>query len=252
MKISIIGRPKSKAINRIIKTTSIRRFSTKCDVVINYGLAGKRLKTFNSIHQLIQNKPMINKYIGCTKYKAVIDAEKEEIIVPKTLLSLGNKYECSNFLIKKMHSQGGIGIAKAKTKRRLKNKYYQEFIQERVYELRVHAFSWLDKSEWCIQKRLGSNNVIAWNYHNGGTFQTIKHPDKYVLFNKAKDIAEKVLKIRNMSFGAVDFVVTSDRIILFLEINSAPGFTELSENTYTNAFNPLSMLSEQNILRYCN
>lgn len=251
MDIRIIGRLKSRAVKRIVKKTNLNRYSKICDIVVNYGLAGKKMEKFLAKHPSLKTKPMINKYIGCSKYKAINDAKNHDIVVPKTFLSLSKEYKISDFINKRIHSQGGIGICKATVRSKIIGNYYQEFIQNRLYELRVHGFKWTDSENWLIQKRFGKEDEIAWNYHNGGRFQTIRNPKKYDLFTKAKEITTEVLKIRNMSFGAVDFIVTSERQLLFLEINSAPGFTELSEGAYINAFDKLSDLSKTKILKFC-
>ena len=51
----------------------------------------------------------------------------------------------------------------------------------------------------------------------------------------------------NMSFGAVDFIVDKGYNLYFIEINSAPGFTELSECIYVDAFNKLKGMSERKL-----
>lgn len=251
MDVRIVGRKGSKAVTRIVKATNLGRYSKKCDVVVNYGLAGKRMRAFTGKHPSISRKPMLNKFIGCSKHTAIKDAEEAGIKVPKTFLSLPDKYKIKDFIVKKFHSQGGKGIAIAKTRKRLTDKYYQEFIQDRKYELRVHGFLWVDSEEWLTQKRFGKEGEIAWNYHNGGRFQTIRHPNSYDIFVKAKEITKEVLKIRNMSFGAVDFIVTNSGELLFLEINSAPGFTELSEGAYIGAFSQLAKFNKNKIIKYC-
>lgn len=251
MDVRIVGRKGSKAVTRIVKSTNLGRYTKKCNAVVNYGLAGKRMRAFTKKHPSLAQKPMINKYIGCSKYKAVKDAEAAGIEVPKTFISLPSKYKMDDFLTKKMHSQGGKGIVIAKSRSKITGKYYQEFITDRRYELRVHGFLWMDKSSWLTQKRFGKEGEIAWNYHNGGRFQTIKRPDNYDIFIEAKKITKEVLEIRNMSFGAVDFIVTSSGKLLFLEINSAPGFTELSEGAYVEAFSTLAKLSKSKLIKYC-
>lgn len=251
MDIRIIGRPGSKAVTCIVNNTSLGRYTKKCDVVVNYGLAGKKLCTFTSKRPSVANKRTVNKFIGCSKFKAVKDAKNADIIVPKTLMSLTSELDPSDFLTKRMHSQGGVGIVLAKGRKKIPGKYYQEFIKKRRYELRVHGFLWMDSKNWLIQKRFGKEGEIAWNYHNGGHFQSIKNPNGYELFKKAKEITKKVLEVRNMSFGAVDFIVTTHGDLLFIEVNSAPGFTKLSEGAYIEAFSSLETLSDKELLNYC-
>jgi len=251
MSLCIVGRPKSKAVTRIVKTTALGRYSKGCVAVINYGLAGTKLSNFIGKHPSFENKPTVNKFIGCNKFKAVKDAEEAKILVPETKLSLSTRDNKGDFLTKKFHSQGGIGIDLATTKTKLNGKYYQEFIKDRRYELRVHSFLWLDKKDWLIQKRFGKDGEIAWNYHNGGRFQSIQNPNGYEIFNKAKEITIEILKMRNMAFGAVDFILSSSGKLYFIEINSAPGFTELSEGMYVKAFSTLSKKPKSDILKYC-
>lgn len=245
--IRIVGRPGSKSVSTIVKKTGLKRYSHTCDIVVNYGLAGIKYSTFIKKHPSADKKDFINRWIGCSKLKAIKDAENNDILVPKTFESLSLKYKSSDFLIKRMHSQGGVGIYKAKTKARRVGEYYQEFIKDRKYELRIHAFSWLSENEWAVQKRLGDKDVIAWNFHNGGKFQTVHNPDKYNIFKEARKVSAKVLKIRGMQFGAIDFIVTQKEQLYFLEINSAPGFTELSEPIYINAFSKLIKLSKKEL-----
>ncbi len=252
MNICIIGKAKSKAVRQILESSKLTRYTAKCDIVVNYGVAGKKLKLFSRKHPSIANKPIINKFIGCSKYKAVKDAEERDILVPETRLSLLRTQKKKDFLTKKMHSQGGKGIIIAKTRVSLADKYYQKFVSDRKYELRVHAFSWMDQADWLLQKRLGDKDQIAWNYSKGGTFQTVHNSERYQLFKRAKEISSEILKIRHMAFGAVDFIVTDTRDIVFLEINSAPGFTELSKGMYINAFNTLSSLTKTQIHKCCN
>lgn len=252
MNITIIGKPKSKAVLDIIKETGIKKYSSKCDGVINYGMAGDRLTEFISKHPSSYTKPMINKFIGCSKYKSIKDAEDNNILVPETLLSLPKQYNVNEFLSKMRRSQGGKGIVKATTHNQLSGRYYQKFLSNRKYELRIHAFLWIDQKDWAVQKRLGSDEVIAWNFNNGGKFQTVHNPELYKIFSNAKDISSKILKIRNMAFGAIDLVVTKDEKTYFLEINSAPGFTDLSRNIYINALSKLKELTKKEFLVFCN
>jgi hypothetical protein len=118
-------------------------------------------------------------------------------------------------------------------------------ISNRLFELRVHAFKWTDN--WKVQKRMGDPKKIAWNFHNGGTFININNPNKYSLYHKAIDISKKVLDISGMDFGAVDFIVDNKHKLYFLEINSAPGFTNLSNDIYFKAFESLFSI---NIIKY--
>jgi D-alanine-D-alanine ligase-like ATP-grasp enzyme len=53
-----------------------------------------------------------------------------------------------------------------------------------------------------------------------------------------------------MSFGAIDFIVDKNYELYFIEINSAPGFTELSKKIYVEAFDKLKSLNRKQILKF--
>lgn len=250
MHISIVSKPGSKAVSKIVKATKLTRYSSKCDIIVNYGLAGEKLQTFKSKHPGYYKKPILNLNIGHSKYKVIKVASDIGIKTPKTSLTLPAGTKKENFLTKKLHSQGGIGISIAKSIGNIPGKYYQEFIKNRKYELRVHGFLWQSLKDWKIQKRFGREGEIAWNFHNGGRFQTIQNPSAKI-FTEAKEITEKILHRLDMAFGAADFIVTNENDLLFLEINSAPGFTDFSENIYINAFENLTKMNKQDILKFC-
>jgi len=249
MHISIIGRPGSKAVSKIVKLTPLTRYSSKCDILVNYGLAGERLQNFKDSHKSYHKKLILNEKIGFTKFKGIKLAADLDIKVPKSFLILPEEYKASNFLTKKMHSQGGIGIKLAKSHQAIPDKYYQEFIKNRKFELRIHGFLWQDSKEWEVQKRFGKEGEIAWNFHNGGRFQTV-HNASGGVFSSAKEAAVKMLKIMGMAFGAADFLVTDKNELYFIEMNSAPGFTEFSEKIYTNAFTKLTTITKAQISKY--
>ena len=248
--IRIIGKRGSRARIAITKTTGIPLYKKKDGVlaIINYGLAGKALDRFFRKCPSAKSMPILNRYIGKSKYEVVNDADRKDILVPESRLSLTSKPKLGDWIEKKHHSIGGIGIIKARGRNRREAKYYQRFIKDRRYELRIHAFKWIDPSEWRVQKRLGKSSEIAWNYKNGGTFQTVRNT-KYNIFKEAIKMSEAILDLRKMAFGAVDFIVDKDGKVYFIEINSAPGFTELSQPIYVDAFKALTKVSNKEILR---
>lgn len=248
MDIRIIGKPKSKAVKRIIKNSNVDEYTKKCDVVINYGLVGTRFNNFAKKYPSILKKLIINKNVGHSKYDMIQAVKKKKIVVPESYLVLPKDCTIKDFISKKFFSQGGEGIAWAKIRKKRENRYYQKFIKNRVYELRIHGFLWMEKLQWLVQKKFGDKDKIAWNYNKGGIFQIVKNSNA---FNEAKDITEKVLKLSRMSFGAVDFIVDNTNNLFFLEINSSPGFKELSEGWYIKSFNKLTELSKKHILKYC-
>ncbi|MGD9158320.1 MAG: hypothetical protein PVG39_07950 [Desulfobacteraceae bacterium] len=253
MSIKLIGRKGATACKVICKETDMLRYKGKTktmpDALVNYGLAGSRLKAFYKLYPSAENIPTINKMVGYSKYRVCKMAEDQGIRIPDTKLELSAGDNKDEWLRKKFHSIGGKGIEIAKTRGKLTDGYYQKYINNRVYELRVHAFLWTDSKNWAVRKRFGAPGTIAWNHKNGGHFVTVNEPNKYRVFREAKEVSEKILIMLNMGFGATDFVVDTDYNVYFLEVNAAPGFAKLSRPTYINAFAELKKLSKKELLK---
>jgi len=245
--ISIIGRKPSKSIATIARKTGIRRYMPRrqSEVLVNYGLAGAKLEAYYKRFPSAKRIHTINKHVGLSKLHVLNVLKRKDIEVPVSKLTLTKKDNLDNFIEKRIRSIGGLGICKARRRSEIPGKYYQEFIKDRIYELRVHAFKWT--KDWVVQKRVGPADALAWNFKQGGHFITIHNPGRYSIFKKARELSDNILDILGMSFGAVDFIVDKDYNIYFIEVNSAPGFTDLSEPIYIDAFTKLKDLSRKNI-----
>lgn len=242
-KIGIIGKLGSSAVRNIRQKTKLEVPSNTTPVVVNYGLVPTKLT-----QRLKYRCHIINSKIGHSKYNMCKLCESNGIKIPTTLNKLSSKHKKSDFILKKVASAKGRGITKATCSEQKKGFYYQAFIKNRKYELRVHAFNWLPEQLWVVQKRIGNNDVIAWNFDNGGHFRSINNQNLTICL-KAKEVSKKVLALSKMSFGAVDFVVDQDNNLFFLEINSSPGFTEFSEAIYLKAFNELTNIPVKELQR---
>lgn len=248
----MMGRKGSKACRAIIEETDIKRYVGKkypTDALVNYGLAGRRLREFYRKFPSARNIPTINRDIGFSKLSALNRVKDRGIIVPESKLTLKKGDTLSDWIEKRFSSQGGRGICKARSRRRMETKYYQKFIGSRKYELRVHSFKWVDKRDWNVQKRLGSHDEIAWNFENGGHFCSV-YDTQHGVFDEAIEATDRVLRTLGMSFGAADFIVDSGNRLYFIEINSCPGFQELSKGIYISAFRKLSNMSLKRALKY--
>jgi len=241
MTIRIIGNRGSKAYKAIRMETGmqIQTKQTDTDVILNYGLNKDKIERLCAMYRPIRNIPVINRYVGKSKYSVVRDASANKIIVPETKLSLSKDDIPSDWIEKRIHSSQGYGIRRAVRRDRIPGKYYQKFIKNRTYELRVHAFAWMPRDSWTVHKRSGSVDKIAWNFHQGGNFSRTIRTD---ITEQAKVISEKILKLNDMSFGAVDLIIDRKNTIYFIEVNSCPGFTTLSNTVYINAVNRLMKL----------
>jgi glutathione synthase/RimK-type ligase-like ATP-grasp enzyme len=243
-RIKIINRKGSKACRTIREEAGIYMYKGKAkympDILVNWGSSGDKLRKFYSRYPSARKIPTINKEVGLSKLRAVNIAKEHEILVPDSKLTLDKQEKKSHYIEKRINSIGGKGIRSARGKNNIPGKYYQEFIKNRIYEIRVHAFEW---SEAQVQKRYGKKDEIAWNFSNGGRFQSVHHPETYSIFVRAIDTSKKILGMFGMGFGAVDFLIDADFNLYFIEINSAPGFQALSKDIYINAFKQLKAMT---------
>lgn len=244
----------SKSCKAIVEETGIKRYAGKkypVDVLVNYGLCGSRMHAFYNKFPSARRIPTINRHVGISKLNAVNKVTKHGILVPESRLELKKSDKLDDWIEKRFNSQGGIGICRARGRKRLARKYYQRFVKSRRYELRIHAFKWVDHNKWKVQKRYGKDGEIAWNFNNGGYFSNV-YDTNYKVFQTAIEISDKVLDILDMSFGAVDLIVDIDNQIYFIEINSCPGFQELSKGIYVSAFERLQAMTKKEIIRFTN
>jgi glutathione synthase/RimK-type ligase-like ATP-grasp enzyme len=250
--IQIIGNKGSKSRIAISKGSNIKLYlgRSKPDIIINYGLTSKKLVQFFAKYPSARRIPMINKYVGCPKHMVIKSVEKAGILVPETRLTIPWSEKISDWIEKRIQSSQGYGIRRATHRDRIPGKYYQKMINDRLYELRVHAFLWEPIEDWVVSKRVGPANQIAWNFHQGGHFSSIKNPNKFEVFLKAKKISKKIIESQGMGFGGVDFIVDKAMNVYFIEVNSSPGFEALNQGVYVKAFSKLKNLSEKELKKY--
>lgn len=202
------------------------------DAIVSYGASSE-----DKARLRVKKATIINSKGGLDKYSAVKKAGENGILIPQSKKSLSLLDKKGDWIEKRNFSSCGYGIRVASGKGKIDGKYYQEII-EKKYELRVHSFSWLPSEEWKVDKRTGDPNKIAWNFHQGGHFSSVKNHSVGV-FLQAKEIASAVLNVLDMDFGAVDFIVDPGMKIYFIEVNSSPGFTDFNKATYVDAFSKL-------------
>lgn len=250
--IKIIGKKGSQSRKDISANTPVKLYTGQrnVDTIVNYGLAGQRFIDFLKKYPSARSIPIINRNVGHSKYLVVKKAAEQNIEVPESLMSLPKTVRLSEWIEKKVNSSQGKGIIEARGRDKINGKYYQKMVEDRKFELRVHAFLWIKPEEWALHKRLGPDNQVAWNFHQGGHFQLVRYPNDYKIFLTAKDYSTRVLNMLGMAFGAADFIVDKNNRVYFIEINSSPGFTPLSEKIYYNAMTRLTEISTKELLKY--
>lgn len=244
----------SQSCKSILENTKIKRYAGPkigADVLLNYGLAGSRKEAWLKAWPSGIKIPKINAKVGYSKLYVIQKMAKSGICVPESRLSLNKNFDLDKWIEKRVNSSGGKGICKARSYKEIPNKYYQKRILDREYELRIHAFAWMPINTWVVIKRVGSKDEIAWNFSQGGHFINIID-QKHKYFNEAREVTKEVLGLLDMSFGAADFIMTKDRVLYFIEINSQPGLSGLSNNTYYQAFNHLVEMDKKEVLKYAN
>jgi len=248
--VRIFGVKGSSAIKGILEGTDIKRYvGGHTDVLINYGASGMRLQNFYAKFPPARHIPTINPHVGHSKLRVIRLARDSELLVPDSKLTLGKPDNIGDWIEKRIYSQGGYGIRKARNKLPIDGKYYQKFIKNRDYELRVHAFLWMNMKQWHVQKRFGSKEEIAWNYANGGYFESV-YNTQFSPYQTAINETKTVLRMLGMAFGASDFIVDTKGNVYFIEINSCPGFQELSKGIYVDAFDSLKAMSLKEVLKF--
>ena len=254
MNIQMMSKKGSNAAKVIYDNTNVKRVGNKVKVkpalLINYGVSSNVRQRLLSSNKLLNNVPVINAFCCYNKYKALSLVSGAGVNIPDSKRELGKKDKPSEWLMKKDHSIGGKGIKIAIGKKKVDGRYYQRYVSKRKYEVRVHAFSWINKENWVIQRRSGDSKTIAWNFSNGGRFSTIHNRNKVT--TKVLDYSEKVLKKLKMEFGAIDLIVDENDSVYFIEINSSPGMNGLSDSIYINAFKKLFTISIDRLIKSLN
>jgi hypothetical protein len=249
IKLAFIHRG-SKTCKLVIEETGIPRYrrGVRPEVVVNYGVAGERMERWRRLNPYGDTLPMVNRDLSVDKFRAVLKAQEMGVRCPESRQSLEREHELDKWLEKPFYSQGGRGIQIA-VGRYHYHKYFQEFIRDRVYELRVHTFKWIPRETWVVQKRVGEPDQVTWNHKTGGRFITVNDTSQRV-FQEAIENSAKVLEILKMGFGAVDFIVDEGRRVYFIEVNSAPGVNGLSEGIYVEAFEGLKEMEKEKVSEY--
>jgi hypothetical protein len=197
-------------------------------IFVNYGIGGK---TWNIVYKKLKQRApdcvFLNPWTGINKYDWVKYAGSLDIPVPDSLHVLnGDDINYDNWIAKPYYSFGGRNIGPATNYLDSPSHYYQRFIKERRFEVRVSFFKWLEEKHWLVWKRVSDDPTqITWNRHQGGRFITVKKPLNFGLYQRIFEDVRKITANSVLAFGAVDFVVAKGNKHYFLEVNTTPGFS---------------------------
>lgn len=246
-RVFVFGRPGSDYMKHIRKWMGNHKIA-QCHAAVNYGLQGQKLESKLASFPQLNHMPIMNFRQAGNKFEQVQLAGQAGVTVPKSWhpreFNEQMQYEEGKYIVKPYYSLGGRGVKEWDGKPVSANKYIQERIPNRRYEMRIHAFAWMDPSTWIHQKRIheGGEDVLAWNHHNGGKFVTVKHPTD-PLHMRMIETMKTLFSTFGYQFGAGDFIIKNpgERGAplehYFIEWNLATGWTlEHIEEYYKTAF----------------
>lgn len=234
--------------------TRARERTLIADVLVNYGLYGQKLSAWENAHPTREFGAILNSKLFGNKYDSLLTVDQAAgVPVPMSLPSITQRDATSaEWIAKPYFSFGGKNIFPIGRVSEVNwdTHYAQRRVLYRRYELRVHVFRWVPKSDWLVSKRLhpDGESQLTWNHHQGGSFRNISRNEGNTgVFKRAKDYAEKAAKELGYDFCSVDFIVGnanpgSEQLPLyFIEVNTATGFTtDRTRDAYRSAFLKLS------------
>jgi hypothetical protein len=260
LKVKVFGRHGSDYMKAIKGWLGNHKIA-ECNIAFNYGLQGQKLKDYHAKYPQLQRLPIFNhEHIG-NKYAHVQVARTAGVPVPITChkpeeYPYAERPDGFRWIAKPYYSLGGRDIDYHDEGNEVPNTHYvQQKIDNRRYEMRVHAWAWVDPKHWIFQKRVHEDgeNVLCWNAHNGGKFITVENPDE-PLFERLREDTKKLMKAFGYQFGAADFIVQNPgkkgKLLkhYFMEWNLAPGWTlDRTEKVYKENFEALQGLNREQV-----
>ena len=241
MNLFVFGKPGStymKIIRKFVRGDMI--MANVPDGALNYGLQGGKLSDYFSRHAHIRDLPILNRTQHGNKYedimaveRALHDAPIEACRVPKSFQHHDDVgvLRDGSWILKPYWSFGGRNIEPYTGNEQIGNRYYQLRVPKRRYEMRVHAWKWVDPQHWIFQKKTheGGEEQLTWNHHTGGKFNTVREPYD-PLHDRMREFTKLIMNTFGYQFGACDFIISNpgERGVplktWFIEWNLAPGW----------------------------
>lgn len=253
LNIKVFGRPGSYYMKKVRQWLGNHKIA-ECHVAFNYGLQGNALRAYHARYPHIKRLPILNHQQVGNKYDHIQLADAVGVSVPHTLRKPDDPDV--EWIMKPYYSLGGRDIRVRRDNEPIpKTHYVQERINNRRYEVRVHAWAWIDPKDWIFQKRVHDNGdeELAWNHHNGGRFITIDNPND-PLHERLREATKTLMKKFGYHFGAADFIIQNpgrrgEKLRhYFIEWNLAPGWTlPHIEDSYKDYFTALQELNQDQI-----
>lgn len=266
MNIQLLGLGRSKSAASLAKLVPMERLNKRLKngeysrkikpdpegVIVNYGVQGRHLESFYTRWPMATRIRTINRYMPYNKYSAVCEVSGLGVPCPDVDARFWESEFKQGWIYKPYLSGAGYGIERITEENfqslNWSRGYAQQEITDRPYEIRITGFRWLPKEEWGVWKKRKEGehrDELTWNHEQGGIFVTVKTPLKFRVFKEAMEHTDTILRHFALGFGAVDFILDSEKRLYFLELNTRPGFTRgYSDGPYISAFRALKEISE--------
>ena len=220
----------AKALDTVLIKHKNSKFKWSTDKVINWGHSNPpgpcmNMEAKNAIDKRITYDLLDQASIPCPPYTkdketALEWIKKDKVVLARTLTKASE----------------GRGIVILNVNKDINAPLYTQYIKKK-HEFRVHVVN--GKPIKLQQKKLRKNlqhNIIR-NTKNGYVFGHISEDLPVDIKERLSFLAVSAVKVLKLDFGAVDIIWNKHHNKLYvLEVNTAPGISELTAKTYADAF----------------
>jgi hypothetical protein len=233
---------------------------------------------YERVPEWVYHLPMINKKLVSNKLTALQNMSMAGMEENIPEFSLEPRQE-GNWISKPYASQAGQGIERYVNGMRVPmGKYLQKDVKK-FREFRAHVGLWLDNPVFTIQEKKPKPELwdatypegdheyewplhneamrgflpVTWNIESGFYFKRVTTPenraekvDRFPLIKRIEQVGIKAVKALGYQYGAVDILMSYDRNLYVVEVNSHPAIKNpTSVDIYNEALRPLQGISAQ-------
>jgi hypothetical protein len=233
---------------------------------------------YERVPSWVRNLPMINKNLVVNKLTALQNMATNGMGDNVPVFSLEPRHE-GNWICKPYASQAGQGIDRYVLGSYVPSGKYLQKDVIKFREFRAHIGLWLDNPVFSIQEKkpkpelwdatypegdheyewplhneaMRSFLPVTWNIESGFYFKRLTTPedraekvDRFPLIGRIEQVGIKAIKALGYQYGAVDILMSYDRNLYVVEVNSHPAIkNEASVDIYNQVLRPLQGLSTQ-------
>jgi hypothetical protein len=235
---------------------------------------------YERVPSWVQNLPMINKKLVGNKLTALQNMSMNDMEenIPEWRTTPLAEWE-EGWITKPYASQAGRGIHKYTPSMLIPYGSYLQKDVKKFREFRAHIGLWLDNPVFTIQEKKPKPELwdatypegdheyewplhneamrgflpVTWNIESGFYFKRVTTPenriekvDRFPLIKRIEQVGIKAVKALGYQYGAVDILMSYDRKLYVVEVNSHPAIKNPnSVDIYNEALRPLQGISAQ-------